>query len=80
MIEKELLAKPLVSGHSKYSNSVKTYYEKVILYDDEYPFAMVHIDLFYQRDGDSSIYDTLNAGQQIKIIASFKTAGEYLNE
>jgi hypothetical protein len=76
MIEKEFTIKPLISGYSQHSG--KPYREQVILYDDEYPFAMVHIDLFWPGSRDKNpeekydIHDALSDGEEIKVKVIFE--------
>jgi len=90
MIEKEITLKPLISGYTQTEFADKPkgtpYYEQILVKDEDYPIAMVHIDIFWPGRRDNTpkekydIYDTLLSGQELKIIATFKSASEYLEE
>ena len=77
-IEKEFTLKPLISGYSKHIVPAgKPYYEQIVMHDGDYPFAMVHQDLFWpgQRGRNPkelyAIHDALNEGRTIKVRVRF---------
>ena len=83
MIEKEFTLKPLVSGYSKVVEPVKKpYYEQVVIYEGDYPVAMVHGDLFWpgQRkttpENQYDIHDAVYAGHTIKVRVKFTIIDE----
>ena len=83
MIEKEFILKPLVSGYSTFSiDKDKPYYEQVLIYEQDYPVAMVHGDLFWPGQRKSNpemlfdIHDALYAGRTIKVRVKFTLIDE----
>lgn len=64
---------PLKTGISIFDK--KPYYEKVIAYDKDYPFAMFHIDVLYDADhkNNNEIYDELNMGRSVTCKITFDT-------
>ena len=80
MFETEWILQPLLSGYSKidFPNKAKgtPYYEQILICDEDYPLVMVHIDTFWKRHGDDSIYDALKHGTTIKIRARFNIIDE----
>ena len=47
--------------------------EQILLREDSYPFALLHIDSFWQgKDGDNEIYNLLNAGDYVVVEVDFK--------
>jgi hypothetical protein len=82
MIEKEITLRPILSGHSQieFANKPKgtPYYEQILWMEDDYPFAMVHVDTFWpgQRkltlEDKYIIYEALNDGQDVKVKVTFE--------
>ena len=71
-LEKEFTLKPLVSGYSKgIKPEGRPYYEQILMYDISWPFALVHIDNFYQSHGGVPIFDALSAGRTVKVRVRF---------
>ena len=85
-IEKEFTLKPLVSGHSMTSfpgkENGRLYYEQILMYDEEWPLALVHIDTFWpgRREGNPTklyaIHDALNEGRTVKVRVRFDIIDE----
>ena len=47
--------------------------EQILLKEDSYPFALLHIDSFWQgRDKDNEIYNLLNEGKEVVVEVDFK--------
>lgn len=66
-MQKIFKAVPLVSGHKKNVDKIgDPYFEQIVLYDGEYPFAMVHIDAFHTKGGNQ-IYDKSNSGKTVMV-------------
>ena len=73
-LTKELEAQPVKTGTFKTKEGTKDYFEQILLMDNGYPFAMVHIDLFWpgrlqgqSKDKRYEIYDRLNEGERVKM-------------
>lgn len=48
-------------------------FEQILIKEDSYPFALLHIDSFWQgKDGDNKIYNLLNEGNEIVVEVNFK--------
>jgi hypothetical protein len=82
-LEKEFTLKPLVSGYSQAIAPVgKPYYEQVVIYEGDYPVAMVHGDLFWpgQRTDKPeelfAIHDAVYAGHNVKVKVTFTIIDE----
>ena len=79
--EKEFTLKPLISGHSMISFPHKgkgaPYREQVLMYDNEWPFAVVHIDTFWPGKRERNpielyaIHDALEKGDTVKVRVRF---------
>jgi len=83
MIEKEFTLKPLISGYSNLGrNKGNPYREQVLMYEEDYPFAMIHIDLFWpgRKEGTPEekyvIHDALSKGESVKVKVTFETIDE----
>jgi hypothetical protein len=86
MFEKEFILQPLISGRRMVNFPDKglgdPYYEQVLMYDGEWPFAIVHIDTFWpgQRSRNPielyAIHDALNEGRTVKVNVKFTIIDE----
>jgi hypothetical protein len=69
--EAEWKLKPQLSGYSKIEFPDKKigtpYYEMILLCDNDYPMALLHIDTFWTRHGKDAIYHALIKGEDITI-------------
>lgn len=77
--EKEFILRPLISGYSHLTlTKGKPYYEQILWLDEDYPFALVHIDCFWPGKKEINpeekyiIYDALKNGEQVKIKVTFE--------
>ena len=81
-IEKEFTLKSLVSGYSTIARPGKPYYEQVLMYEGDYPFAMVHVDMFWpgRKEGTPqekyAIHDALSKGKRVKVKVTFELIDE----
>ena len=89
--EKEFTLKPLVSGHSMISfpgkEKGKPYYEQILMYDGDWPFAVVHVDTFWPGARGKglpvslyAIHDALNEGRTVKVRVRFDIIEEDEND
>jgi hypothetical protein len=71
---------PLISGsytgRFKLREKGDPYYEQILLYEGEYPFAVIHMDTFYHSIQDNHIHDLLNQGKQLKVKVTFEVINE----
>ena len=56
--EKRVTLKPI-----KFDNHA---IEKVLVLDDDYPFAMIHLDMFYDAHEPDDIYEKLISGETVE--------------
>ena len=86
MFETEWRIQPLISGKTTtdFINRPKGtfYYEQVLLYENlssesgEWPFAIIHMDTFWNRHKDGEIYDSIKNGNDIKVKVTFELIDE----
>ncbi len=75
MIHKSLTAKGIKCFHTPKvgvnAGKVTSYIEQVVIYENGYPVALVHIDLFYSQT-KSETYEKLNSGEEVDLEISFE--------
>lgn len=68
--------RPLISGKNTLSYASKSegtpYYEQILIYDGDFPFAVVHMDTFWTRHGNDEIYQEIRKGNNVKVEVTFK--------
>jgi len=80
VVETEWILVPLISGYTTVEFTGKPigtpYYEQILIYENDYPFAVVHVDTFWKAVGDEYIYKSLLEGNQLTLKVTFDLIDE----
>jgi hypothetical protein len=73
-MKKTYQLRPVKTGVST-TRPDKVYYEQIIMSENDYPLALLHIDNFWQgKGGANKIYDALDQGKTVTVNVTFEIA------